>query len=73
MSKSVKILLVVLFVVMISRFFILGKGYLAFPDEYRHIASQDAVEAIRKGDFSGAVAKMFEVQGRPGLVISGRG
>ncbi len=69
--NSKRLLILLLCTVVLSKLFVLGKGYLSFPDEYRHFAAQDAVEAIRNGNVNNAAKKLFEVQGRPGLVIAG--
>ena len=50
---------------------ILGSGLYTFPDEFRYIASQDAFEAIRKGDWLKAIKLMYTVDGRPALVLVG--
>lgn len=50
---------------------ILGNGLYTFPDEYRYIASQDAFEAIRHGDWQKAIKLMYTVDGRPALVLLG--
>ena len=50
---------------------ILGSGLYTFPDEFRYIASQDAFEAIRQGDWQKAIKLMYTVDGRPALVLVG--
>ena len=50
---------------------ILGSGLYTFPDEFRYIASQDAFEAIRHGDWQKAIQQMYTVDGRPALVLLG--
>ena len=54
----------------IGKMYLLGKGYLSFPDEFRYISAQDFIEFLKKGDFKIALTQLFEVQGRPGLVIA---
>lgn len=53
-----------------AKIFLLGKGYLSLPDEFRYIAAQDFIEFFKKGEFKTALSQLFEVQGRPGLVIA---
>jgi len=56
---------------LVAKVFLLGRGYLSNPDEYRHVASQDAIEFLKKGEVKSAVKQLFEVQGRPGLALVG--
>lgn len=60
-----------LLVSLVSKLFLLGKGYLASPDEFRHIASQNAFEALRKGEAHKLAESFFAVDGRPGLTLVG--
>ena len=62
--------MIVLGVSVIAKTTLLGKGYLSLPDEFRYIAAQDFIEFFKKGEFNAALAQLFEVQGRPGLVIA---
>jgi hypothetical protein len=67
--KTTLIIFIVLAV--ISKLFLIGEGLYTFPDEFRYIASQDAFEALRNGDFSKALSMCYTVDGRPGLVLVG--
>lgn len=67
--KTTLIIFIVLAV--ISKLFLIGEGLYAFPDEFRYIASQDAFEALRNGDFNKALSMCYTVDGRPGLVLVG--
>ncbi len=60
----------VLCISIIAKISLLGKGYLSLPDEFRYIAAQDFIEFFKKGEVKTAIAQLFEVQGRPGLVIA---
>lgn len=62
--------MIVLGVSVIAKTTLLGKGYLSLPDEFRYIAAQDCIEFFKKGEFDAALSQLFEVQGRPGLVIA---
>lgn len=62
--------MIVLGVSVIAKTVLLGKGYLSTPDEFRYIAAQDFIEFFKKGDYNKAFSQLFEVQGRPGLVIA---
>lgn len=66
-----KLLIILLLFSLVAKLLLLGKGYLSNPDEYRHMASQDAFEYLKKGDIKNAVSQMFAVQGRPGLTLVG--
>lgn len=71
LKDKVKILLFVVFgISIIAKTVLLGKGYLSLPDEFRYIAAQDFIELFKKGELNAALSQLFEVQGRPGLVIA---
>lgn len=47
------------------KLFLMGNGFLAFPDEWRHIASGHVLKYIQAGDFESAIQTIFSTQGRP--------
>jgi len=50
--------------------FLLGKGYFSTPDEYRLNAAKNLIGFCMEGQEKKAVSQLFEVQGRPGMVIA---
>jgi hypothetical protein len=70
MDRKKIFLIFVLCISIMAKIFLLGKGYLSLPDEFRYIAAQDFIEFFKKGEFKTALSQLFEVQGRPGLVIA---
>jgi hypothetical protein len=66
-----KLIVILIILSLVAKVFLLGKGYLSIPDEFRHISSQNAVEYLRKGEVKQAAKQLFDVQGRPGLTLVG--
>ncbi len=52
-----------------SKLFLIGKGFLAFPDETRVFASANLLVALSNANFSEAVTAVFSTKGRPGSVL----
>lgn len=44
---------------------LVGNGFLAFPDEWRHIASGHVLKEVQAGNFHKAIETIFSTQGRP--------
>jgi hypothetical protein len=70
MDRKKTFLIFILCISITAKVFLLGKGYLSLPDEFRYIAAQDFIEFFKKGEFKTALSQLFLVQGRPGLVIA---
>jgi hypothetical protein len=70
MDRKKIFLIFALCISIMAKIFLLGKGYLSFPDEFRYIVAQDFIEFFKKGEYTTALSQLFEVQGRPGLVIA---
>ncbi len=66
-----KLIVILIILSLVAKVFLLGKGYLSSPDEFRHIYSQNAIEYLRKGEVKQAAKQLFDVQGRPGLTLVG--
>ena len=47
------------------KLFLIGNGFLNFPDEWRHIASGHVLKHIQNGEFENAIQTIFSTQGRP--------
>lgn len=47
------------------KLFLIGNGFLNFPDEWRHIASGHVLKHLQHGDFENAIRTVFSTQGRP--------
>ncbi len=66
-SAFIKILI---FISLATKLFLAGDGFLAFPDENRYFASEEAITSVKQKDFNGVVKAIFSTQGRPGEVLT---
>ncbi|MBM3920159.1 MAG: hypothetical protein FJ347_02935 [Sphingomonadales bacterium] len=70
MDKKKVFFWLLLCISIVAKIFLLGKGYLSFPDEVRYVAAQNFIEELKQGNLNSGIGQIFEVQGRPGLVIA---
>lgn len=61
-----KFLVVSIVLTTLAKLCLIGNGFLAFPDEYRHIVSGHALKEIQAGNFQEFLIQIFNTQGRPG-------
>ena len=62
-------LLVLILLISVSKLFLIGKGFLAFPDEIRYYSAGNFINEISEGHLKAALYAAFSVQGRPGEAI----
>lgn len=63
------LLFLLIIIVSLLKLGLVGKGFLAYPDEQRYLASGKMIESLHNLDFQSFTAHLFSTQGRPGEAI----
>lgn len=63
--KTTNLLFICIIFVTLIKLNLIGNGFLAFPDEWRHIAAGHVLKHLQSGEFKSALVTVFSTQGRP--------
>jgi hypothetical protein len=68
-QKFNKILVILIILISLFKISLIGKGFLAFPDEFIYRSSERALNDILNGDIKTGLYEIFSTQGRPGEAL----
>jgi hypothetical protein len=69
MERINNILVLFILVITCLKLTLIGKGFLAFPDEFIYRSSERALKSLLNGDARSALYEIFSTQGRPGEAL----